>query len=41
MGLHYGEDALRRVTDHIKALAEQDELDDAHLEQVLREWVSA
>ena len=25
MGLHYGEDALRRVTDHIKALAEQDE----------------
>ena len=41
LGLHYGEDALRRVTDHIKALAEQDELDDAHLEQVLREWVSA
>lgn len=41
MGLHYGEDALRRVTDHIKALAEQDELDDQHLEQVLREWVSA
>ncbi|WP_293915193.1 homocitrate synthase [Deinococcus sp.] len=41
MGLHYGEDALRRVTDHIKALAEQGELDDAHLEQVLREWVSA
>ncbi|MHA0038249.1 homocitrate synthase [Deinococcus sp. PESE-13] len=41
LGLHYGEDALRRVTDHIKSLAEQDELDDAHLEQVLREWVSA
>ncbi|WP_309571242.1 homocitrate synthase [Deinococcus sp.] len=41
LGLHYGEDALRRVTDHIKALAEQDELDDQHLEQVLREWVSA
>ena len=41
LGLHYGEEALRRVTDHIKALAEQNELDDAHLEQVLREWVSA
>ena len=41
LGLHYGEDALRRVTDHIKALAEQGELDDQHLEQVLREWVSA
>ncbi|MFC4453267.1 homocitrate synthase [Deinococcus sonorensis] len=41
LGLHYGEDALRRVTDHIKALAEHDELDDAHLEKVLREWVSA
>lgn len=41
LGLHYGEDALRRVTDHIKALAEHGELDDAHLEQVLREWVSA
>ena len=41
LGLHYGEDALRRVTDHIKALAEEGDLDDAHLEQVLREWVSA
>ena len=41
LGLHYGEDALRRVTDHIKALAETDELDDAHLEKLLREWVSA
>ena len=41
LGLHYGEDALRRVTDHIKALAEHGDLDDAHLEQVLREWVSA
>ncbi|GGL80455.1 homocitrate synthase [Deinococcus aerolatus] len=41
LGLHYGEDALRRVTDHIKALAEQGDLDDAHLEALLREWVSA
>lgn len=41
LGLHYGEDALRRVTEHIKALAEHGELDDEHLEQVLREWVSA
>lgn len=41
MGLHYGEDALRRVTDHIKALAEHNELDDEHLETLLREWVSA
>ncbi len=41
LGLHYGEDALRRVTDHIKALAEQGDLDDAHLEELLREWVSA
>lgn len=41
MGLHYGDDALRRVTDHIKALAEEGDLDDAHLETVLREWVGA
>lgn len=41
LGLHFGEDALRRVTDHIKALADHGELDDAHLERVLREWVSA
>ncbi len=41
LGLHYGDEALRRVTDHIKALAEHGELDDAHLERVLREWVSA
>ena len=41
LGLHYGEDALRQVTDHIKALAEQGDLDDEHLEQVLREWVRA
>ncbi|WP_216318884.1 homocitrate synthase [Deinococcus aestuarii] len=41
LGLHYGDEALRQVTDHIKALAEHGELDDAHLEQVLREWVSA
>ncbi|GGO23494.1 homocitrate synthase [Deinococcus humi] len=41
LGLHYGEDALRRVTDHIKMLAENDDLDDAHLEALLREWVSA
>ncbi|MBB5232774.1 homocitrate synthase [Deinococcus budaensis] len=41
LGLHYGDEALRQVTDYIKALAEHGELDDAHLEQVLREWVSA
>ncbi|WP_045233577.1 homocitrate synthase [Deinococcus pimensis] len=41
LGLHFGEDALRGVTDHIKALADHGELDDAHLERVLREWVSA
>lgn len=41
LGLHYGDEALRQVTDHIKSLAEHGELDDAHLEQVLREWVSA
>lgn len=41
MGLHYGDEALRSVTDHIKALAEEGDLDDKHLEQVLREWVSA
>ncbi len=41
LGLHYGDDALRRVTDHIKALAEEGDLDDNHLEQVLREWVGA
>ncbi|PYE53315.1 homocitrate synthase [Deinococcus yavapaiensis] len=41
LGLHFGEDALRRVTDHIKALADHGELDDSHLEKVLREWVRA
>ncbi|AFZ68230.1 homocitrate synthase [Deinococcus peraridilitoris] len=41
LGLHFGEDALRTVTDHIKALADHGDLDDAHLERVLREWVSA
>ncbi len=41
LGLHFGEDALRDVTDHIKALADHGELDDDHLERVLREWVSA
>ena len=29
------------MPNHIKALAEEGDLDDAHLEQVLREWVSA
>ncbi|MBB6099083.1 homocitrate synthase [Deinobacterium chartae] len=41
LGLHFGDDALRRVTDHIKNLAEQGDLDDEHLEQVLRSWVTA
>jgi len=41
LGLHFGEDALRDVTDHIKALADHGELDDEHLARVLREWVSA
>lgn len=41
LGLHYGDEALRRVTDHIKALADHGDLDDAHLERILREWVSA
>jgi len=41
LGLHFGDDALRRVTDHIKALADSGDLDDAHLEKVLKEWVTA
>lgn len=41
LGLHFGEDALRSVTDHIKALADSGDLDDAHLERVLKEWVTA
>jgi homocitrate synthase len=41
LGLHFGDDALRSVTDHIKALADHGDLDDEHLELILKGWVTA
>lgn len=41
LGLHFGDDALRAVTARIKALADTGDLDDAHLDELLRGWVTA
>ncbi len=41
LGLHFGDEALRQITDHIKGLADQGDLDEEHLNRVLREWVTA
>jgi homocitrate synthase len=41
LGLHFGDDALRAVTDRIKALADHGDLDDEHLNDILKNWVTA
>ncbi|HEX2865140.1 MAG TPA: homocitrate synthase [Deinococcales bacterium] len=41
LGLHFGDEALRAVTDRIKALADAGDLNDEQLDAVLREWVRA
>lgn len=41
LGLHFGDEALRAVTDRIKALADSGDLNDEQLDAVLREWVRA
>ena len=41
LGLHFGDDALRAVTDKIKALADHGDLDDEHLNDILKNWVTA
>lgn len=41
LGLHFGETELREATDRIKALADKGDLDDEHINEILREWVTA
>jgi homocitrate synthase len=41
LGLHFGDDALRAITGKIKALADQGDLDDEHINDILRGWVRA
>jgi homocitrate synthase len=41
LGLHFGDDALRAITGKIKALADQGDLDDEHINDLLRGWVRA
>ncbi len=41
LGLHFGEDALRAATNKIKALADKGDLDDEHINDILRSWVTA
>jgi homocitrate synthase len=41
LGLHYGDEELRRITQHIKALADQGQLTLEELDRILREWVLA
>ncbi|OLC57655.1 MAG: homocitrate synthase [Chloroflexi bacterium 13_1_40CM_4_68_4] len=41
LGLEYGEDELRKITAHIKALADKGPLSMAELDGILREWVVA
>ncbi len=41
LGLHFGDDALRAVTDKIRALADHGDLDDEHLNDILKNWVTA
>ncbi len=41
LGLHYGEEELHRVTQHIKALADQGQLTLEELDRILREWITA
>lgn len=41
LGLHYGEEELHRVTQHIKALADRGQLTLEELDRILREWITA
>lgn len=41
LGLHFGDDALRAITTRIKALADHGDLDDEHLNEILKNWVTA
>ncbi len=41
LGLEYGEDELRKITTHIKALADKGPLAMTELDAILREWVVA
>jgi homocitrate synthase len=41
LGLHFGDDALRAITARIKSLADQGDLDDEHINQILKDWVTA
>ncbi len=41
LGLHFGEEELRRITHRIKALADEGQLTLEELDRILREWVMA
>jgi homocitrate synthase len=41
MGITFGESELRAITRQIKELADQGELSEAQIDDVLREWVTA
>jgi homocitrate synthase len=41
LGLHFGDDALKAITGKIKALADQGDLDDEHINDILKGWVRA
>ena len=41
LGLHFGDDALKAITSRIKSLADHGDLDDEHINQILRDWVTA
>ena len=41
LGLHFGDDALKAITGRIKALADHGDLDDAHINEILKGWVRA
>ena len=41
LGLHFGESELKSITSRIKALADHGDLDDEHLNEILKNWVTA
>jgi homocitrate synthase len=41
MGLRFGEDQLRAITNRIKEMADSGQLSEQELDRVLREWVTA
>jgi homocitrate synthase len=41
LGLHFGDDALKAITGKIKALADHGDLDDEHINEILKGWVRA